>query len=206
MHGDRFGMSIRKAVKASAVEKVYGGFKSLFQGDHLGVKFALESHAGALKKRGLLSPDESILQHQPSPQGPVWQCLVIDDFCCISCERDGSTSVPLSVQRLDAAERAYAEERIIGSDEKTVRGEKNFKVIGAEVLSDDRVRSAGVTTVAAPLAKRIYLATLLLRVASLAYISGALGARLAGAWTSTLMFRMESMQFAESDLFFHQSC
>ena len=187
-HGGRLGLERRKPMKKEDISELYGGFKSLFPGDHLGVEFALESHSGALQKRGLLCADETILQHRPFPLGPVWQCLVIDDFCAISCEKNGSRNIPLAVERLNTAERVYAEEKILGFDEKTVRGASTFIVIGAEIQSSDYVRNLSLITVGSPLAKRIALASLSLRTAELPFISRALGSRLAGAWTSSLMF------------------
>ena len=47
------------------------GFKSLFQGDHLGVEFALESHTVLLSEGGLLVPDETILGHHV----PTWSAM-----------------------------------------------------------------------------------------------------------------------------------
>ena len=44
VHGDRYGMKPRKRVKEHEVTEVYAGFKSLFQGDHLGVEYALSAH------------------------------------------------------------------------------------------------------------------------------------------------------------------
>ena len=42
-HGDRYGMLPKKRVRD--VKQVVAGFTSLYQGDHLGVEFALESHS-----------------------------------------------------------------------------------------------------------------------------------------------------------------
>ena len=68
-------MPKRRALKRADVVEVYGGFKSLFQGDHLGVEFALESHTSVLRKKGLLVESETVLRHKPFPQGPCWQFL-----------------------------------------------------------------------------------------------------------------------------------
>ena len=118
-------------------------------------EFALESHANLLKRSGLLNPEEEILAHHPMPAGPVWQGLVIDDFFSISCERaDSDPQSAVSVARLDKAEAAYSKAGVFGSDEKTVRGAEDFKVIGAEISSNPRARGAGVVTVGAPVSKR----------------------------------------------------
>ena len=189
-HGDQYGQPKRKAIKEKDIVHVHCGFKSLFQGDHLGVEFALESHASLLKRSGLLIPEEEILAHHPMPAGPVWQGLVIDDFFSISCERaDSDPQSAVSVARLDKAEAAYSKAGVFGSDEKTVRGAEDFKVIGAEISSNPRARGAGVVTVGAPVSKRVPIAALSLRVAALPVISRALASRLAGNWVSVLMFR-----------------
>ena len=189
LHGDFLGLAPRKKKQPSGVTRVWGGFKSLFQGDHLGVEYALESHAGVLRKAGLLCDQGNILQHQRFPRGPLWECLVIDDYCAISAEKNGSADLPRSVACLEKAEDVYKRDGIIGSDEKTVRGERLFKVSGSEINSSEGVCSQGLTTVGAPLSKRISLATLSLRVAALPCISRAMASRLSGAWVSTLMFR-----------------
>lgn len=67
--------------------RLYPAFASLFQGDHLGVEFALASHERLLQDEGLLPADQRILGHSPFPPGPSWQALVIDDFFCLSAEK-----------------------------------------------------------------------------------------------------------------------
>ena len=90
--------------------------------------------------------------------------------------------MPKSVGLLEQAEKAYKHEAIIGSDEKTVRGEENFKIIGAEVLSCKRLRDAGIVSVAAPLSKRIPMSMLSLAIAELPCVSRSLASRAAGNW------------------------
>ena len=67
--------------------RLFPAFASLFQGDHLGVEFALASHERLLQDEGLLPADQRILGHSPFPPGPVWQALVIDDFFCLSADK-----------------------------------------------------------------------------------------------------------------------
>ena len=114
-------MTPRKILLESDISEVYGGFKSLFQGDHLGVEFALASHSCLLKTRGLLQADSTILRHHPFPQGPLWQGLVIDDFFCISREAAGlDSSKAASVAALEKAEEIYRDHQVRGSDDRTV--------------------------------------------------------------------------------------
>ena len=82
-HGDRYGMKPRPILHEADVPQVWAGFKSLFQGDHLGVEFALSSHAELLKQSGLLTPETYVLRHHPFPSGELWEGLVIDDYLTI---------------------------------------------------------------------------------------------------------------------------
>lgn len=76
-----------------------------------------------------------------------------------------------------------------GLPEKDVVAEDLFKAAGAEVDSRDEVVALGLTLVGAPLAKRLGLSLLSLRVAALEGISTNLASRLAGSWVSLLLFR-----------------
>ena len=161
VHGDRLGQTAYKPLREEDVKKVTCGFSSLFQGDHLGVEFALESHTALLQDEGLLREGQTVLGHHPFPRGPIWQRLVIDDYFAISCE--AASSDPLasaSVGLLQRAEDAYSREEVFGSDDKTVRGAESFKVIGAEILSDQKARDSGLVSVGAPLSKRLPMAAL----------------------------------------------
>lgn len=187
--GDRLGFCPR-SVLAPRDEGVYPAFKSLLQGDHLGVEFALSAHATILKEAGLLADGSRILGNHPFPLGPVYEGLVIDDYYVLSCER---SSVCLeespSVAAFDRAIQHYAKLEVLGSPEKDIRGSVHFKVAGAEINSSEAARSKGLVTVSAPVQKRVSLALLSLRVASLPVISSALASRLAGNWTSVLLYR-----------------
>ena len=200
LHGDRLGLPQRKPIRGDQIKKVTAGFKSLFQGDHLGVEYALSSHTALLQRGGLLVEESHVLRHRPFPTGPVWQGLVIDDFFVVSKEPRNSFAPSKASKILDTAEAIYHEHEVLGSDDKTIRDESNFKIIGAEVISDERALGAGVVTVGAPVSKRTALAALTLEVAQLPVISRSLASRLAGNWISTLMFR-RSCTCILSDIF-----
>ena len=190
VHGDRYGMTARRVKKVDDLREVYVGFKSLFQGDHLGVEYALSAHQTMLQRSGLLQGSSQMLRHVPFPEGPLWEGLVIDDFFAISCDKVGKpVGDSLSMASLSRAEETYLRHGVFGSDEKTVYGSERFKVIGAEIGADKRCRGAGVVSVSAPVEKRFALAALSLRVAQLPIISREVAARLAGSWISILMFR-----------------
>ena len=168
---------------------VYPCFSSLFQGDHLGVEYALSSHADLLEEASLLSKDTRIRGHCPFPTGPVYEGLVIDDYFSVALQHVSDPSSPRSLDCFEKAIAKYAEEGVLGSPEKDIYNSNHFKVVGAEVNCSEKARSRGVVTVASPSTKRLSLVALSLRTASLPIISRGLASRLAGCWTSTLLFR-----------------
>jgi hypothetical protein len=131
----------RGRAKLSMPAELYPCFASLFQGDHLGVEFALRSHSLLLENHGLLTPDSRILEGSPVPVGGVWDALVIDDYLCLSAEKI-STPVEKAVAHdaLGTARRAYAVERLLGSTEKDVAS-TSLKAAGAEIRSGEKKSS-----------------------------------------------------------------
>eukprot|EP00438_Fugacium_kawagutii_P012665 Skav215620 [mRNA] locus=scaffold666:640257:644840:- [translate_table: standard] len=169
---------------------VFPCFRSLFQGDHEGVEFALEAHGQMLEGGGLLDESHRIRGHHVFPRGPNWQGLVIDDFFVISQD---PVSLPaeksFAMLALAQARRIYEQEDVLGSPEKDIAADTTFKAAGAEVRSDEVNARRGVIPVGAPFAKRIALATLSLRAATLPCVSAKLLSRLAGNWVSVLQYR-----------------
>ena len=189
--GDRFGRKkLQRSVLVDESLPVYPAFRSLLQGDHLGVEFALFAHADLLAEEGLLHDHSRILGGRPFPCGDFYEGLVIDDYFAIGVE-SRSTDLALSQASLafDTAIAAYTKEEVLGSPEKDIKGSTHFKVVGAEVNSSEQALSRSLVSVGAPAEKRIALAVLSLRVAAMPVISSALAARLAGNWTSVLMYR-----------------
>ena len=174
----------------SPAQDCYVGFASLFQGDHLGVEFALSSHERLLAESGLLLPGRRILGHHPVPDSLQWEALVIDDFFCIGVEENNFKKADtFAFKALAEARCAYEAHSLEGSPEKDVVAERTFKAAGAEINSAIENVNMGLVTVASPLAKRIGLSTLSLRAARLPFISSKLASRLSGNWVSTLLFR-----------------
>ena len=170
--------------------KVYPCFQSLFQGDHLGVEFALSSHACLLEEVGLLPQHRRILGNHPFPRGPVYEGLVIDDYFALAVEPvRSSPQLSPAVECFQKAVSHYDSCGVLGSPEKDIAGSFHFKVAGAEVNSSNPALSRGLVTVAAPVQKRLSLAVLSLRIAALPVLSSALASRLAGNWTSVLLYR-----------------
>jgi len=165
-------------------------FASLFQGDHLGVEFALKAHEEVLQQGGLLRDSQRLKGHSTFPLGKKFEGLIIDDYFAIGCEPVGTSSLnSFAATALARAREVYDKAGLEGSPEKDVEAQKVFKAAGAEIISSDEAVAAGLTTVAAPLAKRIALSTLSLRAARLGSITPKLAARLAGSWTSVLLYR-----------------
>ena len=107
-------------------------FGSLFQGDHLGVEFALEQ---VLQHYGALRPELQLLNRRAPPLGRTVQALVIDDFVCVRAVPT-SPALPepcLAEELYEAAQVAYQAEAIEGSPEKDVVGESLLQGIGTEV-------------------------------------------------------------------------
>ena len=174
----------------SPVQDCYVGFASLFQGDHLGVEFALSSHERLLAESGLLWPKRRILGHYPVPDSQQWEALVIDDYFVIGVEENTfEKSDTFAFRALAEARTAYEAHSLEGSPEKDVVAERVFKAAGAEINSSSSNVNMGLVTVASPLSKRIGLSTLSLRAARLPFISSKLASRLSGNWVSTLLYR-----------------
>ena len=113
--------------------RVFSAFKSLLQGDHLGVEFALAAHSTLLKEAGLLGQEVQLLGNHAFPSGDDIQDLVIDDFFALSvfpCGADPKSSP--SQRSFDAAIRQYEKEGVLGSKEKDIEVSRHFKAVGAD--------------------------------------------------------------------------
>ena len=68
---------------SALAKNLFPCFRSLFQGDHLGVEYALRPHEVLLQDSNLLHPSRRLLGHHLVPAGPHWEALIIDDYFCI---------------------------------------------------------------------------------------------------------------------------
>ena len=190
LRGDHLGGPPRPILFEHEME-VVACFSALFQGDHLGVEFATDSHSNLLSEAGLLSSPSRLRSDIPIADDLVADGLVIDDYFVLS--REGLHSIgggsSSSVLALSIAKDTYAREGIIGSTEKDIVGALRYKVCGAEIDSSLDSVSRGVVSAAVPLDKRMSLAMLSASVATLPYTSDALHACLVGSWVSALMMR-----------------
>ena len=190
MLGDHLG-GAPKPIFFEHQMKVVACFSALFQGDHLGVEFATDSHANLLSSAGLLDPLRRLRSDIPLADDWIADGLVIDDYFVLSREDirsyDGVSSA--SVGALEIAKKTYQKEGILGSNEKDIIGALRYKVCGAEIDSSLESVSRGVVSAAVPLDKRMSLAMLSASVATLPYTSDALHACMVGSWVSALMMR-----------------
>lgn len=199
LQGDGFGLEAAETFDHGG--KWYIGFGSLFQGDHLGVEFALQAHETLLVDGGALDEKYRLRGHALFPLTHRWEGLIIDDYFAIGAETIGQRpEESFAHHALLHAREIYARSALPGSPEKDVAAACCFKAAGAEIISSEEAVRQGVTLVAAPLSKRIALSSLSLRAAALPVCSARVLARLAGNWTSVLMYR-RCMMAVVDDLF-----
>ena len=175
-------------------DKVMVCFNTIGQGDHVGVEFATGAHCRLLQDEGLLSARTDLVSTRPFGGTKLLEGLVIDDYFSVSIEPVGLESEERAgVKSLAQATEAYQRHNILGSPQKDVRDADVAKVIGAELDSSEKVRSFGICSLGAPRVKRLALAYVSLKVASLPCTSDALLTCLTGGWTSAAMYRRPFM-------------
>ena len=170
--------------------ELYPGFASLYQGDHLGVEYALSAHQSLLCEADLLRPQNQVRGNSPFPFGPDYECLVIDDYVAMSVQPVSNGSLnSFASCALGAAKAVYERYSVLGSTEKDVDTSDCFKAIGTQFNASRAARSRGIVCVSSPPEKIASLIALSCRVAVLPVISRSLASRLAGCWTSVLLHR-----------------
>eukprot|EP00435_Cladocopium_sp_Y103_P035541 s2138_g9.t1 len=178
--GDLFG---QREEKQHVSGQVFPSFTSLFQGDHLGVEFALSSHEHLLKEEGILNEAQRLLLQRGLPTS---------DMGFWALQRKMSKPPTISKRqelRLIRGLLRYERHGLLGSPEKDVEASDHFKAAGAEIDSRPVALRNGLCIVASPFAKRFALSALSLRAAALPSISPLLAARLSGNWVSALLYR-----------------
>eukprot|EP00435_Cladocopium_sp_Y103_P039252 s133_g10.t1 len=198
--GDGFGKGAEN-YEAGGSGFVYPCFGFLFQGDHLGVEFALAAHEEVLRQGGLLRPSRRLQGHSVFPITREYKALIIDDYFALSVESVSKPSInSFAASALAAARQIYADHKMLGCPEKDVEASDDFTAAGAEIRSTTACVQRGIVSVTAPWAKRMALSVLSLRAASLPALSAKVLARLSGSWISVLMYRRCMMSIV-SDLF-----
>ena len=180
----------RRPILFDPDQQVVGAFTALFQGDHLGVEFATQSHGRFLCDHGLLPTASRLQSGSAVEDDECVQGLIIDDFFALSLEESiEDLSCSGSVIALDAAKRAYSSAGLLGSDDKDIRGSLLFRVCGMQVDSRPTVVEKGMVAAAAPAEKRFGLAHLTAQCAGLPYTDDALHSCLVGSWVSLSLMR-----------------
>eukprot|EP00435_Cladocopium_sp_Y103_P018494 s3398_g4.t1 len=205
--GDQLGKPKRVRRSCALPLEVYPCFRSLFQGDRLGVEFALRSHEVLLQEAGLLCGDRRIEGNRPFPLSNCWEALVIDDYFCLSCEPLSSRSCEgFAAQALDLARSTYEKHELLGSPEKDICASENVKAAGAEIRSGETCVRLGFVPVAAPLTKRLALSVVSLRAASLPGVTAGFLARAVGNWVSILQYRKVWSSLVDDTFRFVATC
>ena len=121
-----------------------------------------------LKSRGLLIPSEELVSNSPFAGSSILQGLVIDDFFCLSVEKENvDPGASRAKARFDLATQTYAAEGLQGSPHKDVIEETKAKIAGAELDSSLATRRCGLVTLGSPSAKRLALALVSQEVAKM---------------------------------------
>ncbi len=172
-------------------------FASMFQGDHLGVELASEAHAGMLSSEGLLQEASRLRADRALVKDEVVQGLYIDDFFVVSREDVSSWSegggVSGASEVFYKAKEIYAQQGVIGSDDKDILDQLTFRVVGSEVDSRLELVRQGLVSCGLPAEKRLVLAWVASIVACLPYTTDAVHSSLVGSLVAMLMFRRPAM-------------
>ena len=177
----------RSPLQASTKRQVC--FRSILQGDHLGVEIACSAHEGFLQTYDLLHPEHRVLVRVPLADQTSYDGLVIDDYFCVQGQRqlaaDLGPATPTEAQRmLTRALLAYKDHGILGAPEKDQVNLTKAKVAGAEIDTSEPTLRQGVATVSAPKQKRFALANISFEACLLPATTDALWCSLLGGWSS----------------------
>ena len=194
--GDDLAGTQRHVKDVSPESLVYGSFKSVLQGDQLGVEFGIDSHLG---EADVINVQNQLLATRlPRPTG-IFQGLVIDDFFTIAAvpvstlRRSPELHVNGSLEAFQKAKDAYSLAGLAGSDAKDVVNQTAAAVVGAHIDSSPKIAKEGSVLVSAPPEKKLALAYLLLQSAKLGYTTEALHSSLVGGLVSGFCFRRVCM-------------
>lgn len=183
-----------KPILSHSSLEVVATFGALFQGDHIGVEVATDSHARLLQDNGLLKTGSRLSSASFIYDDRCVDGLIIDDYCVVSKENVGTPKEESqSVAKLGIAQRSYDKQGLMGSKHKDVIGENLFKFAGAEVVSTEASVARGVVALGAPFSKRLGLGLLSSKAASLRSTTDALWSSMVGSWISVLLYRRPCM-------------
>lgn len=172
---------------------LFPAFRSILQGNHGGVEYACQAHAGLLESYGLLREDRRLVANRPFAGEKTLEGLVIDDYFCVGISDKTSSLPPPDVLCFDTAQVAYNNHGLMGSPSKDVRGKTKGKVIGAEINADPSTLQRGICTVGSPVKKRYALAWITLQISALPFTTDVLHLCLLGGWVACLTYRRPLM-------------
>ena len=149
----------------------------------------------------------AIVADKPFLGGSLMEGLVIDDYFAVAVsDRFEKEAVTEDVRCFNEANKAYVQEKILGSPAKDIVGERCAKVVGAQINSSETALSRGLCTIGAPPAKRYALSWITLMVCQLAYTTDVLHVCLLGAWVSVLMYRRPLMSLLNKSFKLVDAC
>ena len=129
--GDGFGDRFYGGPLPSASDGCYVGFGSLFQGDHLGVEFALAFHEALMTSKGLLAEERRVRGHALFPITADYEGLIIDDYFYLSSQPIKTNPKETTAYRaLAEARHIYSSVGLEGSPEKDVVAEDVSRPLG----------------------------------------------------------------------------
>ena len=181
-------LGVRKTVVQAPPAEAYVCFKSVLQGDHLGVELATAAHRSFLKASGCLLEGSELRADEPFPTSKWVSGLVIDDFFSVSVQAPGSPEDSQAAVIHDRALAAYAKAQLDGSPGKDVRAMPLGKVAGCELDASDGTRGWGRILAGAPREKRLCIASITLAIAALPRSTDSLHLSVLGAWTWIIMY------------------
>ncbi|CAE7766979.1 unnamed protein product [Symbiodinium sp. CCMP2592] len=158
-----------------------GCFRSVYQGDHVGVEYGTEAHGNLLEEGGLLLPPTRLLAKRAPSRLGTWEGLIIDDYYCLSSEpASADPASSEAARRVRAAHVIYERDQVQGSPDKDILGADFIVCAGAQVDSSDKVVEAGCCFVSAATPKLLALSVISLKTAAMPAISEELASNLAG--------------------------
>jgi hypothetical protein len=132
-HGDRLEDFSDEDLIELPGGNMWIAFRSVLQGDHLGVEVATQAHANLLRSYALPHEDCRVTASRPLRSSKIAEGLVIDDYFAVSIQPKLCSSQPRALLCYETAQRAYQDFDILGSPQKDVIGACEGKVIGAYI-------------------------------------------------------------------------
>ena len=169
----------------------------LGMGDINGCDIAQATHEEILKSEGVLSSESTLVYGKPTPRGPLWEGVYLDDLLIVYKKKlpyqiplDGSFSPPdaqagdVDMRKIGAAESAYEKAGLERAQHKSFRAETHFKAWGCEI--DGILGTAG-----APLQVRQQVWVLIRKLVKLGFASKRVLQRIIGYSSYLFQYRRE---------------